>query len=564
MRPAPILQNEEQRLVSVHNLGLLDTPPEERFDRITLLATKIFHVPISTLTLVDAKREWFKSCQGLPKHEGDRAISFCGHALVSDKMFVVPDTKKDERLADNPMVTGEPYVRFYAGVPMMSTDGQRVGVFCIKDTKPREFSKDDQEILKELAAWAESEINARNLGLTLVEQKKLQQTLKELNKSQAESTKALLNVMEDLEKTHVAIALEKTRDEAILKSIGDGVLATDEKGQVIILNQAGEEMLGLELKEIMGKDFRDTVSVVDEKGEIIPKENRALTKALQTGQKTTSSNHFYMRSDKTKFPISATVRPVLLNEKIIGMIEIFRDITHEREVDRMKTEFISLASHQLRTPLSAMKWLSEMLLDGDVGKLTNEQNDLVENLHQSNERMIDLVNSLLNVARIESGRLIIDPKPTDLVVLARAVVDELKPLAEKKKQSLLVSVHDRLPEIIIDPKLIRHVYMNLLTNAIKYTPDGGEITVFISRKNDILISQVSDTGYGIPAKEQNKLFSKFFRGENIVRREPDGTGLGLYLVKAIIESSNGFIWFKSEESKGTTFWFSLPISGIAP
>jgi GAF domain-containing protein len=141
MQPAPIPKNEQERLASLNKLGLLDTPPEERFDRITRVATKIFNVPISTLTLVDSKREWFKSCQGLSKREGERAISFCGYALLSTTIMIIPDTTKDDRFADNPMVSGEPYLRFYAGVPVTSADGQRIGVFCIKDTKPREFSK---------------------------------------------------------------------------------------------------------------------------------------------------------------------------------------------------------------------------------------------------------------------------------------------------------------------------------------------------------------------------------------------------------------------------------------
>ena len=155
MQPAPIPKNEEGRLLSLHTLGLLDTKPEERFDRITRTATTVFNVPISTLTLVDAKREWFKSVCGLDQKEGDRAISFCGHTLLANDVFVIPDTKLDERFADNPMVTGKPYIRFYAGVPIMSADGQRIGVFCIKDTKPRKFSKDDEDVLKGLTAWAE-------------------------------------------------------------------------------------------------------------------------------------------------------------------------------------------------------------------------------------------------------------------------------------------------------------------------------------------------------------------------------------------------------------------------
>ena len=173
MKPAPIPKNELIRIASLYALRLLDTPAEDRFDRLTKTATQIFHVPISTLTLIDANREWFKSCQGLPKREGDRAISFCGHALVEDEILVISDTLKDERFSGNPMVVGEPYIRFYAGVPILSADGQRIGVFCIKDIKPREFSKEDEEILEGLAAWAELEINLRNMSLSVVEQEEV-------------------------------------------------------------------------------------------------------------------------------------------------------------------------------------------------------------------------------------------------------------------------------------------------------------------------------------------------------------------------------------------------------
>src|SRR3989344_5386552 len=146
MKPAPIPENEKERLLSLHKLGLLDTKPEERFDRITRTATETFNVPISTLTIVDEKREWFNSV--------------CGHALLANEVFVIPDTAKDKRFSDNPMVIGKPYIRFYAGVPIMNADGERIGVFCIKDIKSRRFSKDNEEILKNLAVWAELEINS--------------------------------------------------------------------------------------------------------------------------------------------------------------------------------------------------------------------------------------------------------------------------------------------------------------------------------------------------------------------------------------------------------------------
>lgn len=173
MKQAPIPKNELRRIASLSAMDILDTPPEERFDRLTKSATFIFHVPISTLTLIDANREWFKSCQGLSKTEGERAISFCGHALVEDETLVIEDTLKDKRFADNPLVIGEPYIRFYAGVPITNRENQRIGVFCIKDIKPRAFSKQDKEVLEGLASWAELEINLRNIGLSLTKKEEV-------------------------------------------------------------------------------------------------------------------------------------------------------------------------------------------------------------------------------------------------------------------------------------------------------------------------------------------------------------------------------------------------------
>ncbi|EKD62447.1 MAG: multi-sensor signal transduction histidine kinase [uncultured bacterium] len=351
--------------------------------------------------------------------------------------------------------------------------------------------------------------------------------------------------------------------QAVLESIGDGIIVTDKSARIIYMNEAASKMLLWKVEDALGKDMVDVVPAADPQGNIIPKEKRSLYSAINTG--VSFSNHianYYMRRDGTKFPGAITTSPVMFNGETIGAVVSFRDITRNAEIDRMKTEFLSLASHQLRTPLSAMKWFLEMLLDGDAGLLNKEQKEFVTNVDESNNRMIDLVNDLLNITRIESDRIIIDPKPTNLSKLIEDVLVELKPKFQANKQKIIVSCNPNLAEINIDANLIRAVYLNLLSNAIKYTPAGGEITVIVSNKGNEVVSQISDSGLGIPKDEQNKVFSRFFRAKNIIKKVVDGTGLGLYLAKAIVDSSGGKMSFKSEEDKGTTFWFSIPKEGM--
>jgi GAF domain-containing protein len=181
--PAPIPADEEDRLKALQSLNILDTMPEERFDRITKLATVLFNTPISTVTLVDSRREWYKSCQGLPVKEGERAISFCGYTVLEDTPLIIPNAKADPRFAGNPMVINPPFIRFYAGVPLKSADGKRVGAFCIKDHNPREFPPEKIDLLTSLAAWAELELNAHELSLALIARRQAEGKIIELNET---------------------------------------------------------------------------------------------------------------------------------------------------------------------------------------------------------------------------------------------------------------------------------------------------------------------------------------------------------------------------------------------
>ena len=371
---------------------------------------------------------------------------------------------------------------------------------------------------------------------------------------------------EDLEKTQIKLLQSVKQHEALLTSIGDGVIATDATGNVNYINTAAQLLLHLTEEESIGKQYNTLWIVEDANKSEVEITEQPIYRALHDGVPISISDFYYARmtavGEQIRFAVSTNVSPIKIDNQTVGIVAVFRDITHEKNVDRMKTEFISLASHQLRTPLSAIKWFSEMLLNGDAGMLSTEQKDFAKNISDSTDRMVELVSSLLNISRIESGRMIVDPRPTDLKELIGGIINDLKAKTEERQQTLIVSVHSDLPKINLDPRLIGQVYLNLLTNAVKYTPKNGEISVMVSVKGEDIISQVTDNGYGIPKKQQGRVFEKFFRAENISKVETDGTGLGLYLIKSIVESSGGKIWFESEEGKGTSFWFSIPLSGM--
>ena len=330
------------------------------------------------------------------------------------------------------------------------------------------------------------------------------------------------------------------------------------------MNQAFEKMVGWKSKEVLGRYVVEVVPRESEKGETVLFNERILTKVL-SGKVVIAdliNPFYYIRKDKSRFPASSIVNPILLDGKIIGVVETFRDITKEKEIDKAKTEFVSLASHQLRTPLSTISWYTEMLLAGDAGKLSAEQTKYLDEVYRGNQRMISLVNALLSVSRMDLGTFILEPEPTNVAKLVENVVIEQMPQIDRKKLNFSSRIEKNIPLIQADPKLLSMVVQNLLSNSVKYTGEGGKIEISLSLdlKKRVLLFKISDNGYGIPKNQQAKIFTKLFRADNVRGKDTEGTGLGLYIVKAIIDNSGGKVWFESKEDKGTTFYVTLPFN----
>lgn len=374
--------------------------------------------------------------------------------------------------------------------------------------------------------------------------------------------RAVLNIMDDLEMEKSAIIQERAKYKTLLESIDDGVIALDMSGHIIYANHSAASLLGWNIEEMIHVHFSDLWSVEDEQGKKFTAENRPLSRVIKTNSKLTTAltpTYYYTRKNGTRFPVAITITPIIANDTTIGILDVFRDISHLKDIDKAKSEFVSLASHQLRTPTATINWYVELLLAGNAGAVTPEQKDFLNEIYGAAQRMVKLIDALLNTSRLELGTLPIKKIPTDISLMADEILNELATKITNKKISVKKTYLSRSLPLSIDPDLIRVIFENLISNAIDYNHEKGSLTISISKRASDLLISVADTGYGIPKHQQSQIFTKMFRADNIRTIDPNGNGLGLYMTKSIIEKLGGKIWFESEEDKGTTFFFTLPL-----
>ena len=372
--------------------------------------------------------------------------------------------------------------------------------------------------------------------------------------------KELDNKINDLNNERKKTEEAHNKTAAIISNLADPIIVIDKENKISLINPASRDVLGLSHQDL-GKEIvsSNNYSMDNFKG-IIKKEYQVkkiseIAKKEVFYEELITSHH---DTDHTYKVITAKI--IDYKGEYLGVMKIFYNVTREKNLDKMKSEFISIAAHQLRTPLSAIKWSIKLILDEDEGKINEGQKTLLAKGYASNERVINLVNDMLNVSRIEEGRFGYSFAHEDIANALKVVLGTLENEINERKIQVSIKKPDNLALVLMDKQKIILVLQNLLENAVKYTPEKGKIDVTIEQGKNHLHVYIKDNGVGIPKEDKKKMFSKFFRAGNVIRMQTEGSGLGLFICKNVIETHGGRIKFTSEEGKGTEFSFTLPIS----
>ena len=383
---------------------------------------------------------------------------------------------------------------------------------------------------------------------------KLDEKIKELENSKV----VLIRAFDDLKEAKDKSEEERRKSMAIILNFSDPIIILDKENKLSLFNPASKNYLGL-LDEDLGKEIKmsDDFSLENFKGVI--RESFELKKLKNEKTSNLLTEEITLKNDKEEL-IYKVITVGIKNGRgdYEGVMKIFYDFTREKTINKMKSDFISIAAHQLRTPLSAIKWSIGMVINKDLGEITKEQENFLHKGYESNERMINLVNDLLDASRIEEGRFDYKFDNIKLEDILNIIIENSIPSIEKNKIDFKVENPNKDTLICADKEKSILALQNLLDNAIKYTPRNGAVKLIVQKEGENIKITVKDSGIGIPKEDQAKLFSKFFRASNVLRMDTDGTGLGLFIVKSIVEKHSGTIAIKSELEKGTEIEVCLP------
>ncbi len=383
---------------------------------------------------------------------------------------------------------------------------------------------------------------------------------------------------DDLKKTSLKLLEEKIKIEALLLSISDGVIVTDNKAVITFVNKSIEEFSELRQEDLVGKELDEAMPFFDENGKRIPREERPVYKAISiknffSEKIIRSLEDYYLHNKKGHtIPISVRAAPYLVNGNNLGAVAILRNISKEKEIDKAKTEFVSFASHQLKTPLTTIGLSLEMLKNSDgLKKFSKEQKELLKKAHFGQKEMTEIIENLLSISKIQMGGLNINPEVLHLHAVINKILKNFTLSLEEKHLKIKKHFEKDLPFIQGDQKIMKLVLGNCLSNAIKHSPQNSSILIETKKTKREVIISISDAGEGISSGDQAKIFNKFFQSTS--NQQHNGSGLGLYIAKYAISQIGGKIWYESpssttflvknkkgvEKQKGTTFFISVPL-----
>jgi PAS domain S-box-containing protein len=432
------------------------------------------------------------------------------------------------------------------------------------------------ELVSAAYAHADEDIKLTQHSLALVSQEmrsaneRLQSEVKALTESRAHVTdlealrSAMINVLEDLqeEKTRAEKqAIETEKFKRAVDATQSGIVITKKDFTIIYANEALQTLTGYTAQELIGK-----TPALFHSGKTPEAVYKALTAAIHERQVFSSEDFINKRKDGHEYQASLSVYPIMNGEEVEFFVGVQSDVTERKRAERAKTEFVSIAGHQLRTPLTAMRWYLEALLKKPKTMHIGQIEKLSE-VHRSTIRLIGLVNAMLDASRLETGSIMQNKEKIDVALMMKEVIKEHRVLAEQGRITMTDQIDAVSGYLYADPKLFRMIPENLISNALKYTPAGQTVSVRLSQSPEVfggtptapgITLVVQDSGIGIPKEQHHRVFEKMFRADNARHAEAVGTGLGLYTIKIAVETLGGKIWFESQENIGTTFYVYLP------
>jgi PAS domain S-box-containing protein len=663
--------DEIDRIAALCRLHVLDTPADDRFDRITRTAQRLFHVPIALVSLVDGDRQWFKSRSGLTAQETPRNISFCGHAILEERPFIINDAHADPRFADNPLVTGAPFLRFYAGIPIHEAGGWRVGTLCLIDTVPRAFSVADVAALRELAHWAETELNLYSLkqatAITREKETRLQAivehagdaivtiddaglvetfnpaaqrifgyradevigkpvtrlaarhyrsaiaqvvaamardgingggpanrqvfaqrrdgsrfpanlVISEMRIGQRRAFTALVRDIserrrssDDIRRLNRHLAEMLGLQQAILDSTEHAIIAVNSIGQVTMFNDGAQRMLGYCADEMRTQDkliaLHDPLELKERAAQLSTELGRPIRLGAEVfiakarEGKRDESEWTYIRKDGTRLPVMLAISAVWDEEhKLAGFVGIAHDLSERKRIEQLKNEFISTLSHELRTPLTSIRGSLGLVVGGAAGEIPTMARTLLDVANKNCDRLVRLINDILDVEKIESGTMRFESVVQPLLPLVEHAVAATHAYAEQYQVSFDLRSDAGELYVAADADRLAQVIVNLLSNASKFAPAGDVVEVRLRRLERHARLSIIDHGIGITDEFRDRIFQKFAQADGADNRKKGGTGLGLNISKSIIEKHNGKLDFISEPGVRTEFYFDLPLA----